>query len=60
MPLSGKEMVKLYEKNGWIFIRQNGTSHRIMGKNGQTEPIPMHKELSKGLECKLLKRMRSV
>ncbi len=60
MPLSGKEMVKLYEKNGWIFIRQNGTSHCIMGKDNKREVIPIHKELGKGLEHQLLKRMRSV
>lgn len=56
MPLSGKEMKKLYEKAGWIELRQKG-SHVIMGKNDQRETIPMHRELKKGLERKLLKRL---
>jgi predicted RNA binding protein YcfA (HicA-like mRNA interferase family) len=56
MPLSGKEMVKLFEECGWIFIRQNG-SHVTMGKNGEREVIPMHKELGKGMEFKLLTRV---
>ena len=50
-------MVKLYEQSGWVFLRQNG-SHAIMGKDGEIETIPMHKELGKGMEFKLLKRLR--
>lgn len=57
MPKSGKEMVKLYEDDGWIELRQNG-SHKQMGKGNLRETIPMHKELAKGLERKLLKRLR--
>jgi predicted RNA binding protein YcfA (HicA-like mRNA interferase family) len=57
MPLSGKAMVKLFEKCGWVFLRQNG-SHVIMGKDGEIASIPMHKELGKGMEFKLLKRLK--
>jgi len=57
MPMSGKDMQRLFEKAGWIAVRQKG-SHLIMGKNGERETIPMHKELGKGLEQKLLKRLR--
>ena len=56
MPLSGKEMFKLYLKNGWSELRQKG-SHVAMGKGSLRETIPMHKELKKGLEKKLLKRL---
>jgi predicted RNA binding protein YcfA (HicA-like mRNA interferase family) len=56
MPLSGKEMQKKYEKAGWQKIRQRG-SHTIMGKGDERETIPMHKELGKGLEKYLLKRI---
>jgi predicted RNA binding protein YcfA (HicA-like mRNA interferase family) len=56
MPKSGKEMLKLYEKNGWIVLRKKG-SHFILGKNNERETIPMHKELKKGLEQYLLKRL---
>lgn len=58
MPLSGKEMLRLYEKSGWQMLRQKG-SHVVVGKNKQRETIPMHKELKRGLEQKLLKRLAS-
>ena len=57
MPMSGRAMKKLYEKNGWLALRQNG-SHVIMGKGDLRETIPMHKELKAGLEHKLIKRLR--
>ncbi|MCA9508714.1 MAG: type II toxin-antitoxin system HicA family toxin [Myxococcales bacterium] len=56
MPLSGKEMQKKYEKAGWEKLRQRG-SHVFMKKGEERETIPMHKELSKGLEKYLLKRL---
>ena len=55
MPKSGKEVAKLFEKNGWIKDRQKG-SHLIMVKDGNHVSIPMHKELGKGMEQKLLKK----
>ena len=58
MPLSGKQMLKLYLKNGWVMVSQKG-SHIKVVKNGEIEIIPMHKELKKGLESKLLKRLRN-
>lgn len=56
MPLSGKEMQRKFEKAGWKKIRQNG-SHVIVAKGEERETIPMHKELGKGLERHLLKRL---
>lgn len=57
MPISGKEMLKLFEKDGWRKVRQKG-SHAVVHKEGELpETIPMHKELKKGLEQKLLKRL---
>ena len=56
MGLSGKEMVRLYERQGWVVLRQKG-SHIQMGKEGLRETIPTHRELGKGLEGKLLKRI---
>jgi predicted RNA binding protein YcfA (HicA-like mRNA interferase family) len=58
MPLSGKEMLKQYEKAGWAIISQEG-SHIKIGKGKLRETIPMHKELGKGLEQRLLKRLKS-
>lgn len=54
MPLSGKEMLKLYEQDGWRVLRQKG-SHVIVGKGSLRAVIPMHRELKKGLEQQLLK-----
>ena len=56
MPLSGSEMVRFYEQNGWIVLRQKG-SHVQMGKGFLRETIPLHRELKKGLEKRLLKRL---
>ncbi len=60
MSLSGKELVKLYEKNGWKLDRVKG-SHFIMKskKTCETIPIPVHgnKSIGKGLEKSLLKKL---
>jgi predicted RNA binding protein YcfA (HicA-like mRNA interferase family) len=57
MPMSGLDMLKLYLKNGWVILRQRG-SHVAVGKDGKVETIPMHRELAKGTEHGLLKRLR--
>lgn len=58
MPISGKDMVKLFEKAGWTILRHKG-SHVIMGKGTLRESVPVHgnKTLKLGLERKLLKRL---
>ena len=47
--LSGKEVVKSFEKLGWRIARQS-SSHIIMTKEGEvaTLSIPDHKEVAKG------------
>jgi predicted RNA binding protein YcfA (HicA-like mRNA interferase family) len=57
MPLSGKDMLKLFLNDGWRVLRQKG-SHVTIGKNGQVETFPMHRELAKGTEHGLLKRLK--
>ena len=57
MPLSGKEMLALYIKAGWRRISMKG-SHVKVGKGSQRQIIPLHKELKKGLESKLLKKLK--
>ncbi|MDD6383963.1 MAG: type II toxin-antitoxin system HicA family toxin [Streptococcus hyointestinalis] len=58
MPLTGKEMVKLAKKNGWIEVRIEGSHHHFK-KEGfpRIVSIPVHgnKDLRKGLERKILK-----
>lgn len=56
MPLSGKEMLRLFEEAGWIVLRQKG-SHVVVGKGTRRQVIPMHRELKKGLERALLKEL---
>jgi predicted RNA binding protein YcfA (HicA-like mRNA interferase family) len=56
MPLSGKEVLKRYEKAGWGVLARRG-SHVKVGKGPLRETIPMHKELKRGLEQKPLKRL---
>ena len=58
MPLSGKEMLRLFKKAGWRVVRRKG-SHVVIGIGEQRETIPMHAELKKGLESYLLKRLKS-
>jgi len=57
MPISGKEMLKLFKKKKWIILCQKG-SHVKVSKGLKKETIPMHKELKKGLEKKLLKILK--
>jgi predicted RNA binding protein YcfA (HicA-like mRNA interferase family) len=57
MPLSGKEMLNRFKKDGWEILHQTG-SHVQIQKGNLHETIPMHKELKKGTEHKLLKRLR--
>lgn len=59
IPMSVKEMLKLYIKHGWMVTRQRGSHVRVQ-KDTQFETIPMHKELKKGLEQELLKRLKEI
>jgi predicted RNA binding protein YcfA (HicA-like mRNA interferase family) len=47
--MSGREVVRVFEKHGWEVARQRG-SHIIMVRSGQnvTLSIPDHKEVAKG------------
>jgi predicted RNA binding protein YcfA (HicA-like mRNA interferase family) len=57
MPLSGREMLRRFQQAGWSVVARHG-SHVKVGKGSLREVIPMHAELKKGLEHKLLKRLR--
>ncbi len=58
MPISGREMLKRYLQAGWQILGRRG-SHVKVGKGSLREVIPMHRELKKGLEQKLLKYLGS-
>ncbi len=59
MPLSGKDMVRLYVAAGWQIVGQRG-SHVKLRLGNATEIVPLHKELKKGMEAKLMKTLRGV
>ena len=54
--MTGREVIKLLEKNGWLLDRIRG-SHHIMIKDDKTLSVPLHgsKDLGKGLLNRLLK-----
>lgn len=56
MPLSGKELVRLLQENGWELVRIKG-SHHIMKRGSCEVSVPVHgnKSLGIGLERKILK-----
>jgi predicted RNA binding protein YcfA (HicA-like mRNA interferase family) len=60
MPTSGKDLVREFERAGWVFDRQRG-SHVILKKGAQTVSIPVHgnKDLPIGTEKKLRKDLES-
>jgi predicted RNA binding protein YcfA (HicA-like mRNA interferase family) len=49
-------MLRLYRRAGWAVMSRKG-SHVKVGKDGLRETIPLHRELARGLERKLLKRL---
>ncbi|HOX18343.1 MAG TPA: type II toxin-antitoxin system HicA family toxin [Spirochaetales bacterium] len=59
MPLSGKEMLDRYLAAGWILVRIRGSHARVM-LGAFRETIPLHRELHRGIERALLKRLESV
>ena len=56
--VSGKELARVLERNGWILLRVHG-SHHIYGKSGSvvrlSVPIHANKPLKQGLLKHLLK-----
>lgn len=61
--LSGKEICRILEKDGFVFVRQTG-SHRIYQKSVEedciTIPVPVHSNtpLKKGTLHAILKKAR--
>ena len=57
MPLSGKQLVRLLEENGWVLVRINGSHHTLVkGQASVTIPVHGNHSLGKGLEFKILKK----
>ena len=60
MPMTSKEMIKFLKKNGFVVLRQKGTSHVIMRNPeiGRQTTVPDHgsKTFKKGMEHAILKQ----
>lgn len=50
-----RDLIKLFEKNGWKFLRDGGR-HDIYTNGEKEEPIPRHKEINEILAKKLIKK----
>ncbi len=54
LPVSGRQMVKVFRKIGFQVARQKG-SHIVMSKDDLVLVIPNHKTVAKGTERALIK-----
>ena len=58
VPISGKDLARLFKKRGFVEIKGGGKgSHIKLRKGSKTIIIPSHKELKKGLERALMKQL---
>ena len=55
--LTGKELIKLLERWGFIVTRVKGSHHRMRNEDGRVTTIPLHKNdpISKGLLRKIIR-----
>ena len=61
MPLSGKDMLKLFLEKGYELVSGGKGSHlKLKKKNNPTVIIPNHKELKTGTEHALRKILEKV
>lgn len=56
--MTGKELLKILKKNGWIVDRISGSHHIMIKENKRSIPVPIHgnKDLPKGLISAILKQ----
>jgi predicted RNA binding protein YcfA (HicA-like mRNA interferase family) len=52
--LSGKELIKVLQREGFIIVRQKG-SHISLSKGTFRTVVPLHNDLSKGTLLGILK-----
>lgn len=57
MPMTPKEIVRLLEQNGFVFVSSNGSHRKYHNPTtGQTTIVPFHaKDLKPGTEKNILK-----
>ena len=50
-----KDLIKLFEKNGWYKVREGG-NHTVYSNGKEIEAIPRHKEIAEILAKAIIKR----
>ena len=50
-----RDLLKLFEKNGW-WIKREGGNHTIVTDGENNEPIPRHKEINEITAKEIIKR----
>lgn len=50
-----KDLVKLFEKNGWKLLREGG-NHSVYTNGEENEAIPRHSEVNERLAKALIKK----
>ncbi len=50
-----KDLIKLFEKNGWKFSRHGG-NHDVYTNGTDSEMIPRHKEIKENMAKAMIKR----
>lgn len=60
--ISGKELITLLEKFGFVIVRIKGSHHRMKHPDGRITTIPVHKNdsISKGLLRKIIREDISI
>jgi predicted RNA binding protein YcfA (HicA-like mRNA interferase family) len=55
--ISGKELIKILERIGFMIVRINGSHHRLKHPDGRITTVPVHKniDLPRGLLRKIIK-----
>lgn len=58
MPMTGKKLIKLMKKNGWVLDRVSGSHHVMIKEGRRSVPVPVHgnKDLPKGLLKAIMKQ----
>jgi len=55
--ITGKELIKILEKSGFVIVRINGSHYRLKHSDGRVTTVPVRKniDLPKGLLNKIIR-----
>ena len=55
MDIKKRDLIKLFQKNGWSLYRQ-GSNHEVWKKENKSETIPRHSEVNEILAKAIIRR----